>query len=199
MHLISEGGDSMTANISTNINVYFGANGSVQYSPNNQLQVPADTVETVIWKGIGPLRFIRGGFHVTALTNIAPGRIDVLYAGATGDTDTVTMKIDNTGGPANVAAAMDFKVVDISSPRQPPLEMDGGGSIRNKGNSIWVWELVLAPLGSLFAGLLIGLQIAPSSGPLFGPLAALIAALAVGVAAGLALKAVQYKARSRAS
>ncbi len=184
----------MTANISTTINVYLDASHTVKYSPGNLIQVPADTVETVIWKSIAPLQFKSTDFQATSIVNIAGNMITVVPAPSlTAYTDTVTLKIDNTGGPNNVAATIAFGVVDTSSSQQPPVVIDGGGSIRNKGTSIWVWELSVALLAALLAGVLVGRTI--GAAPEIGPIGIAALAIAAGFVAGSMLSRMRANAR----
>jgi hypothetical protein len=169
----------MTTNIGTTINAYYDSNHNVQYSPNNQIQVPADTYETVVWKSIPPMRFKSTDSAATNLSNIASGKI-AFVPPATGPlvyTDSITMTIDNTGGPNNVSAQVTLGVADMTS--QPPVVIDGGGSIRNKGTSIWVPELVAIVTAVLF-GVLIARLIGAT--PKFGMLAAaaVVGAVCIG-------------------
>ena len=66
----------------------------------------------------------------------------------------VLFKDDNTGGSA-FTPTVSFRVVDTSSTVQPPVQIDGGSTIRNKGTSIWVWELIFT-FAALLAGFVIG-------------------------------------------
>jgi hypothetical protein len=175
----------MTTNINTTINVYFDSAHNVQYSPNNQIQAPADSVETVIWKGIPPLQFRSTGATATNLANITSDRI-VFAPGqsfAAGNTDTVTMTINNAGGLGNVSARVNLGIVDTTSTTQPPVVIDGGGSIRNKGTSLWVWELA----GAIIAALLVGGLTGPRFAGLqqLGPRSRTIIAAGAAIFAGL--------------
>ncbi len=183
----------MTTSITTTINVYFDTNRKIQYSPSNRIQVPPDTIATVIWKGVAPLQFVRNKTSATGLVNIAPARITYDDGPGTAPyTDTVTVTIDNTGGPPNVAASVALNIVDMASPQQPPQVIQGGGSIRNKGTSIWVWETFAAIAISLVVGVLIGR--ATGAGPELGPLAAGVLGLVAGFVAG----AMSSRGRARA-
>lgn len=177
----------MTTNVSTTINVYFDPNHNVQYSPNNQIQVPNDSVETVVWKGLAPLQFKSTGSSVTNLSNITPDKI-VFTPGTNlaGNSDTITMTINNAGGASNVSATVKLGIVDSTSTAQPPVVIDGGGSIRNKGTSIWVWELV-----AIFAAITIGILYARLKGtnPQFATIAAVGAAVVCFVAAWISIRA----------
>jgi len=173
----------MSTNISTTINVYFDSSHTVQYSPNNQIQVPADTVETVLWKGIPPLQFSSTGATVTSLSNITSDKITFApgQSFTAGNTDTVTMTINNAAGPNNVAARVNLGIVDTTSTAQPPVVIDGGGSIRNKGTSLWAWDLTVVIVAALLLGVLVPRLSGPA--PRVGPVAMILAAAAAGAAA----------------
>ncbi len=141
----------MTTNIGTTINVGFNTDGSQQYSPNSQFQVPADTVETVIWAGTGTLKFVKNSGQVS---KAGTSTVQISYGGAGTYADNVTTRFDNTGGSA-FTPTVSFRVVDTSSTVQPPVQIDGGSTIRNKGTSIWVWELIFT-FAALLAGFVIG-------------------------------------------
>ena len=185
----------MTANIGTTINVYLDSNHSVQYSPSNQIQVPGDAIDTVIWKAIPPLQFKSSGSGTTNLANIISGKIKFLPSPTAPPvlTDTITMTIDNSNGPPNVSAKVALGIIDTSSSLQPPPVIDGGGSIRNKGTSLWVWELALALLAVLLAGVLVGRTIAAAAE--VGPLAGIALGVAAGFVASMMLVRMQANAR----
>ncbi|HEY6986353.1 MAG TPA: hypothetical protein VH375_09735 [Rhodanobacteraceae bacterium] len=149
----------MAGNISTTISVSYAANGTVQYSPGSQIVVPADTVETVTWQaykaGTAPLpAFVKDSIHATGND---VGKVQIALPPSLGDPRYVgsfVTTINNAGTGSALNAGVAFSVVDPLAGPNPPMT-DGGGSIRNKGTSIWVWQLVLS-MASLFVGALIG-------------------------------------------
>lgn len=178
----------MAGAISTTINVSFTATGGVQYSPTSQIIVPADTIATVTWQtykaGNAPMpAFVRTSIQKTG-TDAAKVQLIVpaLPAGAYVSSFVATINNSGSGGtPLN--AGVTFSVVDPLAGQNPPV-IDGGGSIRNKGTSIWVWELVFTA-ASLLAGILVGYAVGAnhaSGSP--NPLIVAIAGLVVGFGMG---------------
>ena len=88
----------MTANISTTINVYLDASHTVKYSPGNLIQVPADTVETVIWKSIAPLQFKSTDFQATSIVNTG----EVCYSDTEDTTEPPVVVCDESSVTVNV-------------------------------------------------------------------------------------------------
>jgi hypothetical protein len=183
----------MTANISTTINVYAGSNGLAQYSPTAAIDVPKDTKEVVTYTGLQPsIVFVRNSVNITNRSGLDPGRIVVAYAPGGDFADHFTVSIDNSGANTSVARPdWTFGFVDLSRNQQPPAVIDGSGSIRNKGTSIWVWELLAVIAAVLFAGVLIGRTI--EAGPELGPIATVLLALGAGSVASAMYSRMQAK------
>jgi len=179
----------MAGTTSTTISVSFNANGGAQYYPSNQIAVPADTIATVTWQaykaGTAPMpAFVKDSIKATGTDAI---RVKFNIPASLGDPRYVASFVstyDNSGSSAPISAQVQFNLVDPLVGQNPPV-IDGGGSIRNKGTSIWVWSLVFLAAG-LLAGILIGYTAAAgqSSGSP-NPLIIAIAGLVVGFGSGL--------------
>jgi len=179
----------MAGAISTTISVSFTGTGGIQYSPGSQILVPADTIATVTWQtykaGTAPLpAFVRTSIQKTG-NDASKVQLNVPAMPAGAYVNTFFATIDNSGSAGTALnASVAFSVVDPLAGQNPPV-IDGGGSIRNKGTSIWVWSLVFMAT-SLLAGVLVGYTLA--SGQSAGspnPLIIAIAGLVVGFGSGL--------------
>lgn len=179
----------MTGNISTTIDVYQSADDTgavdVQCYPNSQILVPPDSVAIVTWQAVpSPSGKPAPQFYKDSITPTGPDKAKVqitIPSSSTSFVSSFVSTITNSGSSSSVNAGITFTMCPIGG--QPPV-VNGGGTIRNKGTSIWVWELVVAPLASLVVGGLAAHGIGTIAG---SPVLGSLVAAAVGLAAGAAV------------
>ena len=155
---------------------------SLQYSPSNLISVPRNTTTTVTWT-IKPglaLSFIASTIQVFGADAAS---VTIQLPGPNNYINSFDVTIVNGSGQS-LDAAVAFQVASQAGGGGGTI--NGGGTIRNKGTSIWAWELVFTLVGLVIGGVL-GYRFG-ASGPQFGPLLVTIAGVLAGGLGGYMLR-----------
>jgi hypothetical protein len=185
----------MTGPISTTIDVYLSTDDTgamtAQCFPNSQILVPPDCVATVTWQAIAsPSGKPMPQFYRDSIQSTGPDKAKVQITKPSSTTPFVSSfvsTITNSGTSSSVDAGIVFSVT-YPTGGQPPV-VNGGGTIRNKGTSIWVWDLIAAPLSSIVVGVLVAYALqAAAVPPAFVILGAALTGIAAGAAAAYTLR-----------
>src|SRR5579862_191226 len=145
--------------------------GIITYNPSSQIVVDVNAVSTITYRVTTPTATSAPMFVTSSIKKSGADASRVtLPQFTTQYVDHFDVTINNLGAPNRLLdAQVTFDIANTATGYAGGPVIDGGSTIRNKGTSIWVWELTVFLLAALGIGGVLGYEFAMSTAGGSGP------------------------------